>query len=118
MPDVMASAGCRLVEVGTTNRTHAHDYERRHHRAHGAADEGAYQQLRHPGLHRRVAEAELAPIAAQRGLPLATDLGSGALVDLRSTACRASRCRRRSSPPAAMSSPSAATSCWAARRPG
>ena len=36
----------------------------------------------------------------------------------RAGACRASRCRRRSWPPAATSSPSAATSCWAGRRPG
>ena len=84
VPEIMASAGVRLVEVGTTNRTHLRDYE-------SAIDADTALLLK---VHRSnfalrgfVAEAtldELAELAAARGLPLAEDLGSGTLVDLTS----------------------------------
>jgi L-seryl-tRNA(Ser) seleniumtransferase len=84
VPEIMASAGVRLVEVGTTNRTHLRDYE-------SAIDADTALLLK---VHRSnfalrgfVAEAtlgELAGLAAARGLPLAEDLGSGTLVDLTS----------------------------------
>ena len=82
MPDVMESAGARLVEVGTTNRTHPADYER------AITDQTALLMKVHTsnyqvqGFTSAVDEATLAGIARARGLPLATDLGSGALVDM------------------------------------
>ena len=82
IPDIMARAGAVLREVGTTNRTHARDFQSGDRAGDGAADAGASGELRHRRLHRRRAAAELAAIAHAAGLPLVEDLGSGSLVDL------------------------------------
>lgn len=82
MPDVMAKSGCRLVEVGTTNRTRLDDY------VNAITDYTAAILTVHPSNFRIVgfveqpAEVELAALAKRYGIPLVHDLGSGALVDL------------------------------------
>ena len=80
VPDVMRASGARLVEVGTTNRTHAADYER----AIGA-DTALLLKVHRSnfalvGFTAEVPMAELAAIGRARGVPTMMDLGSGSMV--------------------------------------
>lgn len=81
IPDVMRQSGARLVEVGTTNRSYAADYE-------AAITAQTALLLRvHPsnfrviGFTHEASLSELVAVAARHDLPLMEDLGSGALLD-------------------------------------
>jgi L-seryl-tRNA(Ser) seleniumtransferase len=80
IPEVLTRSGARLVEVGTTNKTRAADYE-----AAIGADTATILRVhqsnfRVVGFAERPSLAQLAHVAERHGLPLVDDLGSGSLV--------------------------------------
>lgn len=78
LPDVMTASGCELLEVGTTNRTYARDFD-------DVGDQVAMILSVHPsnfditGFSTRPTGAELAAVAARHGIPFVHDVGSGLL---------------------------------------
>jgi L-seryl-tRNA(Ser) seleniumtransferase len=83
IPEIMASSGAILREVGTTNRTHIDDYRD------AISDRTALLMRVHPsnfriqGFTAKPSLPELAALGRERNLPVYEDLGSGCLVDLR-----------------------------------
>jgi L-seryl-tRNA(Ser) seleniumtransferase len=79
VPDVMARANAKLVEVGTTNRTRLADYERAIGERTGLLVKVHTSNFRLVGFTEEVAPAELAELGRARGITSAFDLGSGLL---------------------------------------
>jgi len=82
MPEIMKAAGCELVEIGATNRTHEKDY------TNAITDRTALLMKVHTsnyrveGFSRSVSEISLSELARQNEIPSFVDLGSGCLIDL------------------------------------
>ena len=82
LPDVIRESGACMVEVGTTNKTHLHDYEN------AITEETAVLLRVNPsnyriiGFAKQVSTAELATLKSGREIIVIDDLGCGALVDL------------------------------------
>ncbi|MCM2270913.1 MAG: L-seryl-tRNA(Sec) selenium transferase [Thermoanaerobaculia bacterium] len=79
IPEMLAAAGARLVEVGTTNRTHLADYERAIGPATAALLKVHTSNYRVRGFVAAAAVGELAALAHARDLPLVVDEGAGLL---------------------------------------
>ncbi|KAE9540119.1 L-seryl-tRNA(Sec) selenium transferase [Ursidibacter maritimus] len=82
IPDIMQQAGCKLVEVGTTNRTHLKDYRN------AITENTAFLMKVHTsnyqiqGFTANVSEEELVALGKEFNLPVMSDLGSGSLVNM------------------------------------
>lgn len=83
IPEIMAAAGCRLIEVGATNRTRLADYERAITSNTALLLKVHQSNFVQEGFVESTSTAELAALARARGIPLVVDQGSGQLGDLR-----------------------------------
>lgn len=82
IPDIMRRAGCKLVEVGATNRTHLADYKEAIGPSTALVMKVHTSNYVVQGFTSSVSAQELAPLCAAHGISVVEDLGSGTLVDL------------------------------------
>lgn len=82
VPDIMATSGSTLVEVGTTNRTHVADYRRALSPRTGAIVKVHRSNFTVEGFVAEASVPDLRPVATEAGIPLIHDFGSGLMLDL------------------------------------
>ena len=82
IPDVMAKSGAVMVEIGTTNRTHLHDYEAAINDQTSLLLKVHTSNFKVIGFTSEVLLADMVDLGARMGIPVMEDLGSGCLVDL------------------------------------
>ena len=83
VPDIMGRSGCRLVEVGTTNRTHLKDYANAIDADTALLMRVHTSNYRIEGFTNTVPETELATLAEENNIPFVVDMGCGNLIDLK-----------------------------------
>ena len=82
VPDVMKKSGARMVEVGTTNKTHLRDYEEAIGPDTALLLKVHKSNFQMVGFTEEVKTSHLSELGKRYGLPVMEDLGSGCLVDL------------------------------------
>ena len=82
IPDVMTRAGCKLREVGTTNRTHLRDFAEALGPRTGLVLKVHTSNFSIEGFSAAAEESDLATLAKQANIPFVVDLGSGSLIDI------------------------------------
>jgi len=83
LPDVMRKSGARMIEVGTTNRTHLRDYEEAVSSRTGAVLIAHTSNYRVEGFTVKPAETDIIELAHRQQIPVILDLGSGALLSMK-----------------------------------
>lgn len=83
MPDVMRKSGCQLVEIGTTNKTKAADYENAITENTGMLLKVHTSNYAIVGFVHEAALEELVEIGRRRNVPVVYDLGAGSIIDLK-----------------------------------
>ena len=82
IPEIIELSNCKLKEIGTTNKTHPHDYEQGVGENTAAILKVHTSNYKISGFTRETTVAEVAEIAREKELPLIHDMGSGMLIDL------------------------------------
>ncbi|MBI5848585.1 MAG: L-seryl-tRNA(Sec) selenium transferase [Nitrospirae bacterium] len=83
IPDVMSASGASLREIGTTNKTHLHDYRKAINDKTGLILKVHQSNYKITGFTEDVSIEQLAALGKERGIPVMYDLGSGCLIDLK-----------------------------------
>jgi len=81
IPDVINKSNCKMVEVGTTNKTHLKDYEQAIEHKSGLILYAHTSNYKVVGFTEEVSLTDLAKLSKKNKIPLVVDLGSGALID-------------------------------------
>ena len=83
LPEIMKSAGCKILEVGTTNRTHLEDFENAIGKKSAMIFKAHKSNFNVEGYTSEVEEKEIVKLSKKNDIPFMVDLGSGSLIDLK-----------------------------------
>ena len=84
IPDIMLKSKCKMVEVGTTNKTHLYDYEKAITEKTAAILYVHTSNYKVVGFSNEIQIADLSKISKKHNIPLLVDLGSGSIADFKS----------------------------------